>query len=278
MKIYPSLGCYVLKVENLYYDAISMNKLDTYVASESPEFYASCNSSPKYTNVTRDVQYLRGYLHQYEIPNFKFNYYYAGTDITNYCANVAGLTAINYWNKKYDNDLIKTDALLDGNLSYPIKDEIIHTFYDYMNTNWFFGIGGTLPKDCYNGFERFVKEHGYQVERKTNLDYNDIILSIIDGIPIFITSNDYYYASSLPTPSSENGDNVLSITYKRYSGIGQSHTFIGYGYAFYSMYDPNGKGIREELIEVSTGWGDRTYFNFSVSNRYSIAAINVFKE
>ncbi len=294
LKIYPALGHYYLKVDGEYYDAFTMEALDGYVATDAPEFYASCKSSDKKFRVatTREVKYNYGFYYSDEIPDFYTSYSTSITNHSNNCANAAGLIAVNYWNKKYNNDLLKLSkadlsqssiARDKDNIDGAQKAEIMKTFYKYMNTNWFFGTGGTLPNDCYSGFEKLIKEKGYKVSRDKDLSYDEMVSYIQKGIPIFITSIDYYFSAtpnktSLPSVSYMSGDNKLTIAYERSSGLANSHTFVGYGFAYYSLYDNNEKNSEEQLIKVANGWGGSCYFNYTVSNKFSSAAINVFKD
>lgn len=287
--IYPSLGCYYLKINNLYYDALTMEPLNDYFPTKFPEFYASCNSDKKLrVPVSREINYNYGTLIQDEILDFYVEYD-SGDKLyskkSNNCANIAGLVMLNYWNKKYNNNLLNLNQkyLSGRNIGYEKKEELLNIFYDYMNTNWFLGIsGGTLPNDCYNGFEKLIKEYGYNVSRDKDLSYDEMVSYINKGIPIFIVSTDYYFSSNstttkLPTVSSTAGDYNLFISYERSYGIANSHTFVGYGYAYYDLYDSNGNNFKEQLIKVANGWGGCCYFNYSISNKYSSAAINVFK-
>ena len=135
-----------------------------------------------------------------------------------------------------------------------------------------------MPNNGYDGFERLIKEKGYRVNRYTSLNYSQMRVKIAEGIPILFTSTDYYFttASTIPKPKSGTGNFTLTIDYERSYGIENGHTFVGYGYTFYTLIDANGKNNLEELFKVADGWGGTRYFNVTVSKIYSYAAIDVF--
>lgn len=282
--IYPSLGNYIIKNGEYYYDACTENKVN-YNPDKNDLFYAACNKDKEGVPVTRTVNYSVGGLNVCELPNFFYNYSTELTSHKNNCANAAGLIMLNYWNKYYYNDILKLDVacLKDENVwmngTNDPRKEYMEIFYKYMKTNWIFGTGGTLPNNGYDGFERLIKEKGYQVSRKTGLSYSEMKSSIKNNIPVFITSTDYYFSTSttLPSYSSTSGNHTLTMDYERTYGLNNAHTFVGYGYAEYVLLNSNGESINEQLIKVADGWGGTCYFNLNVSNVYSSASITVYK-
>lgn len=199
---------------------------------------------------------------------------------SNNCANVAGVIALNYWNRYYNNTLLylKKEEMRNIN-SYSEKSMSIDTarkymniFYEYMNTNWLFGTwGGTRPEDGYKGFERLIKEKGFRTERHIVSTYKQIKLFIGFDIPVFITSKDYVYGYM----EAENGKQVFygNRTY----GYENAHTFIAYGYSEYKIYDRNGKLSTIELLTMADGWGGSSNLHIAESEIMSAAAIDVFR-
>ncbi len=311
MPIYFSLGYYYVKRDDKLIE-VSTNKasekfISNFDLEQDSIFFGSNKKDKDGVDETINILYKRGYKYSYEIPNFFYNYGTWLTDHSNNCANAAGLILLNHWNKKYNNDLLMLDSSLlnNSNIWYnntkDARKEYMGIFYDYMNTNWLFGIGGTLPLDGYKGFERLIKEKGYQVQRDRNISYAQMRSKISSGIPIMITSIDYYYSNrsnetNLPSVNSTNGTHNLSIDYEHTWGIANAHTFIGYGYTYYSLYHDVEKKVwspvwynpfryitiietehfYEELIKIANGWGTTCYFNYSRSNVFDNAAINVF--
>ena len=102
----------------------------------------------------------------------------------------------------------------------------------------------------------------------------------MQGVPIFITSQDYYFTpngNTLPNVSNIAGNNSFTIDYERTYGIENSHTFVGYGYVEYTLYDKDGKESKIQLVKVASGWGSYRYFNFNISDttKWGMAAIKV---
>lgn len=300
--IYPSLGYYIVKYNNIYYNILSDEKYDSLGLDENDIFYAAGNKDKDGTDYTITEPYIWGFKYSYDIPNFYYNYSTGLTNHSNNCANAAGLILLNYWNKFYNNDLLKETRLTNQNISGDARAYYMGIFYDYMNTNWIFGTGGTLPTDGYSGFERLISEKGYKTTRERNLNYSQIINKISNGIPVIITSTDYYYSNrtntvNLPAVTYVDGDHTLVIDYERTWGIANAHTFIGYGYTYYSLYKDVVEKVwspvwynpfryvdvvtrvnfKEELIKVANGWGGTCYFNYTKSNMYDNAAIGVNK-
>lgn len=286
--IYPSLGCYYIKVDDVYIDAETLEPIADYKPTEEAIFYAACKKDKTNVEETINLFYTVGFLHQYNIEDFFVGYSTSMSDKSNNCANAAGLIMLNYWNKKYDNDILKLDSSLlsySGNISYnstrDARKDYMDKFYDYMHTNWLFGkFGGTLPEKCYDGFERLISENSYQTTTKGIKDYDQVMEFIDAGVPVFITSDDYYFTqkSTLPEGEHPRGSYTLSITYNHSSGLANSHTFVGYGYAYYNLYETGGPNYKQErLIKIADGWGGSRYYNFDRSETFQMAVINVYK-
>lgn len=283
--IYPSLGYYIIKANNQYYNAESMILSEDYTPTETPIFYAANSiGGDKNVPVTRSLAFKNCALGEKEISNFYFNYSTSLTSQThaNVCANAAGLIMLNYWNKKFNNNLLKLstpDINNAGNIAGDARIEYMNLFYDYMNTNgWLLDesaqIGGTHPDDCYAGFERLIREKGYGIIYYKNLNYDEMMSHLQLRRPIFITSTLYNFTEkniTLPIPSSQ----PLTIEYSRTSGLANAHTFVGYGYAYYILDQYDGSVHREELIKIADGWGGTRYFNYTISGVMSCAAVYV---
>lgn len=282
--IYPSLGYYYTKINGRYYDAETMEEVDFKPTAE-PTFYAACGKSD-FDIVNKTTKYIRSYKVSNDLSDF-YSYYHDGLGSgKNNCANVAGVIALNYWNKYFNNDLLKLSSDKrdnKGNIDWQDANKTaghyMSVFYDYMKTNWFLGTGGTLPNNCYNGFERLIKENGYKVDRKTDLTYAEMRDKIDAGIPIFITSKDYYFTtlSNLPAVQDEEGNYETTITYEHHKGLGGAHTFVGFGYVTMHYYITSGTVSMSSFLHVADGWGGSRYFNVGLSKITSSAAIGVYK-
>lgn len=154
-----------------------------------------------------------------------------------------------------------------------------------MKTNKFWGYGGTLPSDCFDGFTKMITENGYVARKDTVTTFEDIKYQINRGVPVFIVSQDYYFtyrysdrsAIPLPTVSSTQGDYTLTIDYTETYGLVNAHTFVGFGFAEYTLYDSNGYDTKIHLVKIADGWNGERYFNFDISDTTSLgmAAIRV---
>lgn len=286
--IYPSLGYYYTKINGRYYDAETMEEVDFKPTAE-PTFYAACGSKGKQDFIEKKIQYNKSLSRENEIENFCYAYYSEGTGKDDNCANVAGVVALNYWNKYYNNQLLNLSgsSLSNGNIAYIWGDkdcaavEYMNIFYSYMKTNWFFGTGGTLPSNCYKGFEKLIAEKGYKTTRIGCKQYSEMRECIDNGIPIFITSKDYYFTAgsnmrTLPSQEVNEGDYSNTFYYWRHYGVGAEHTFIGYGYKYYNYY-VNGSIQMSAFVKVADGGFDTCYFNYSLSNVMDAVGIKVYK-
>lgn len=289
--VYPSLGYYFIKTDGKYYDAETMEQLVDYKPTDEPTFYAACSNKNESEFVPKEITYTRSIAEIDEISDFYFEYSVRDSIShkvnANNCSNVAGVVALNYWNKYYNNDLLKLSAeeLLNNNISVQkVKSAAgvyMDIFYDYMNTNWFFGTGGTLPKDCYKGFERLIAEKGYKTERIQCNKYYEMQENIQKGYPVFITSKDYYFTTGatgtvLPEVQPEKGNYTSTFYYNRHHGISSAHTFIGYGYHLYNFIVNNAIEFGR-FVKVADGWGTTCYFNYDLSKVTDAVAIRVYK-
>ena len=278
MYIYPAIGYYIIKQNGQYYNAENMGAF-TFTATEDPIFYAACGGDYR-VPYTRTIPFRYSGLYEYAIPDFHCNYSTSLTSNTNpnNCANAAGVIMLNYWNKKYDNNILNLDAseMINGNMNDSAAIQYMNIFYDYMNTNWIFGTGGTLPDDCYNGFKRLIEEKGRTISIEKNLNFDNMMSQLSSGRPIFITSTDYYFTQSTSSPLPVPVDNTsLTINYYHYSGLANAHTFVAYGYSYYHLQFEDGSVQREELLKIADGWGNSRYFNYTISGVYSNAAVVV---
>ena len=291
MFVYPSLGYYFVKTDGKYYDAETMEEIIDYIPTEEPAFYAACSNKNDREIVTKKITYTKSVAKIYTLDDFYFNYRNKDSIIhaldSNNCSNVAGVIALNYWNKIYGNDLLKltADELHEGNISTRgdkcAAGRYMDIFYDYMKTNWFFGTGGTLPSNFYGGFEKLIAEKVYKTQRIKYKEYSQICENISNGYPVFITSKDYYFTTGathteLPEVQPTNGNYTSSFIYERRHGLRSAHTFIGYGYQCYNF--TVNKAIEFGLfVKVADGWGTTCYFNYDLSNITDAVAIVVYK-
>ncbi len=280
MFICPSLGYYIIKKGNNYYDAETMTVLTDYKPAEFPIYSAACGTG-KREDYVKNIECKDFYSLSYEIKDFSCAYSSTVNTHEYNCANVAGVIMLNYWNKYYNNQLLK----IDRDSLYPNGDMNGNTsviygniFYDYMNTNWFFGVGGTIPTDGYKGFEKLIKEKGYKVERKTGLSYYEMRQSIDAGIPVFITCSTYYFADTLPDDQPDKktlGYYNFTVNYIRH--YGSAHTFVGFGYRYFNYHNKSDQLYYELFLKVADGDGAAKYFNFDMSKIKSSASIRVYK-
>lgn len=286
MYIYPAIDSYIVKIEEQYYDAETLLPF-AFTATDEPIFYAA--RSPIYgdhfTPHTRTIPFAKSGLYEYTIPDFYDNYSTSLTSAShpNNCANAAGVIMLNYWNKKSNNKLLNlttTQLTSNDNMTSTAAIEYMNIFYEYMNTNWILGSGGTLPTNCYNGFQRLIEEKGAIIDIVKEISYEEMMSQLKSGRPLFITSVDYYLTddttkenvSSLPIPTDGTS---LTIDYIHSSGYAYGHTVVGYGYAYYQLQLADGTVQREQFIKVADGWGDSRYFNYTISTVYSSAAVFV---
>lgn len=223
-----------------------------------------------------------GLMDEYNLEGMNDLYSTYLTNHDNTCANVAGVIALNYWNKYYDNKLLnlkdeeisKVNSYEYGSMTMDVAREYMEIFYDYMDTNWFFGIGGTSPDDCYKGFERLIREKGAVSGRSQVTTYDEIKSYITKyNIPVFIVSSNFYFGNM---DYFEDADGA-KYTYdgEHTYGLDNSHVFIAYGYAEYAIYNRRGNLTNVQLLEVATGWGYSQYFHIAKSNIMSAAVIRV---
>lgn len=232
--------------------------------------------------VSVDYNYSYGNIEKYEISNFYCAYSTDFSDKKNNCANAAGVIALNYWNANIAKNFLELtyeETLKDGtlNMNEATATKFMNIFYDYMNTNWIFGTGGTLPNNVYGGFKKLLKQYDRETTHYDLHTFEEVKYQVQQGVPVFITSEDYYFTDStyLPSINSSAGDYSFTINYKRWYGIVNSHTFVGYGYAEYTLYDKDGNESKIELVKIADGWGNARYFNYNISNKMSMAAIKV---
>ncbi len=240
--------------------------------------------------VSIDYSYSYGNFDSYEISNFYYEYAANFSDKDNNCANAAGVIMLNYWNA------FKAKNFLELNYDETFKDDkwnmnndtaikFMDLFYDYMNTNWAFGQwGGTLPLKVYGGFKRLVNSYGRETTYLDVSTFEDVKYQVYNANAVFIISKDYYFtgyypishkAKPLPTLNSVQGNNNFTIDYTRWYGIENSHTFVGYGYAEYTLYDKDGNGSKIEFVKIADGWGNTRYFNYNLSNKMSMFAVTI---
>ena len=131
-----------------------------------------------------------------------------------------------------------------------------------MKTNWFLGVGGTLPSDCYDGFTKYINSYGYKTEKETDLNYQRMVSNISDGIPVIIVSQDYYFSSgntdrNLPPIEPGPGNYKFTVEYSHSYGVKNAHTFIG------NRDWQNGKNnyCRQRCQKYKSACGDGNRYN-----------------
>lgn len=202
---------------------------------------------------------------------------------TNNCANVAGVIMLNYWNKVFNNKILCLSRPLgditdSDDMSDYTAGRYMDIFYDYMNTNWFFGAGGTLPNQVINGFTILLNQKGYDVYATPLKYFYEMKEHINNNEPLFITSTDYFFADYVPLGDNDKRHvyNGMSITYRHYDRIVNAHTFVAYGYHYYEThYEAEGAMGVICLLKVANGWGGMSYFNVDDSNMKLCTAIRV---
>ncbi len=292
MYIYPKLDTYYIKTAEGYFDAKTDEVLTDYDPSE---YIGAKGGSANGEIVTNTYNYTFGRLYTYEIPGF-WGYIHSAQGHKNDCANVAGVTMLNYWNHYYDNDLLKETRLNGyGDLNGDAAVYYMNLFYsyDYMKTNQILGIdigiGGTVFKDVTGGFKKLIKEKGYQCEtidyKKSSYKNNCNTLKM--GIPFFVFSEDYYFTvrGELKSDYPQDGrtPQTLTIDYKHYNTIEAKHVFVIYGYGYYDMTaHPTPAAMihyQIEFYKIFDGWGSGSrYFNIVDENSISdISSVKVYK-
>lgn len=287
-------GKYIYVSFDKYYIEYSNGKT-VRLALDGEEFDANPSTGPLKSSLKQGIphtetnSYTMGLLFEKEIPNFYYKYTTSLSAKSNNCANAAGVIALNFWNNYHANGLLKLSSsqLISGsyNMNNPTATQYMDTFYSYMKTNKFWGYGGTLPSDCFDGFTKMITENGYVARKDTVTTFEDIKYQINRGVPVFIVSQDYYFtyrysdrsAIPLPTVSSTQGDYTLTIDYTETYGLVNAHTFVGFGFAEYTLYDSNGYDTKIHLVKIADGWNGERYFNFDISDTTSLgmAAIRV---
>lgn len=279
--IYGSFDNYLVEQNNG--DIVKLTADDGVSAMSAPMKSKDKDGVP----VSIDYSYSYGNVERYEINNFYYSYSTSlCSDKKNNCANATGVIALNYWNAHDGRNFLnlttdETKGIYDLNMKDDTARKYMNIFYDYMNTNWAFGQwGGTLPDNVYKGFKRLVNEKGRETIQFDVSSFDDIKYQVEQGVPVFFTSEDYYFTPNgftLPTVSNIAGNNSLTIDYERTYGIENSHTFVGYGYVEFTLFDNDGKESKIQLVKVASGWGSYRYFNFNISDteKWGMAAIYV---
>ncbi len=296
---YPSIGVYIKKYNNNYYNA------DTWENVDVSEIYTeNFNAAGLIVKDGVENVFVQEYKNGYKfgekdikINGKDFRYQYS-TDICsekdNNCANAAGLIMLNYYNQRTRNQLLKlplgnlyggtvfdSDSLMcDGYMydnngrNYP--REFMLTFYDYMNTGAF----GTMPSNMYDGFERLISEKGYNTIFQKNLSWNDIVKKIDSGVPIFITCMDYYFTvpgEALPKVQGIEGNSLFTYTLnlRHWSGLSNAHAFVAYGYSEYILFDAAGDPIPLQFLKIADGWGRTRYYVYTFGDNYRVTSAQV---
>lgn len=184
--------------------------------------------------------------------------YNLNNDITNGCANTAGVNILNYYDRYYD-ELIPdyTSGFMSGNkyIYYGMgtgtekKQAVINTLYSYMKTN---SVGaGTTQNDFKSGLTRYVNEKNRQISYNSILtnsafDLNKFITQINNGKIVIL------YLSGFNFCAITNSGNTATITKIIHANSG--HIEIAYGYQKFDYYDANGALITSKIcLYVASG-------------------------
>lgn len=305
MYIYPKLDTYYIKTAEGYFDA----KTDELLVDYNPNDYIGAKGgSANGEIVTKTYNYTFGGLYTYEIPGF-WGYTHSPQGHDNDCANVAGVTMLNYWNHYYDNDLLKETRLngygdLDGDAALDYMN--LFYSYDYMKTNQYLGldigIGGTWFRDVKGGFKKLINEKSYQCQMIDFKDstYKNNVNALKLGMPFFVQSSDYYFTANddlkrFAETDEERKDkfdrylqqdgrtpHTFSIAHNHYNTTKMIHVFVIFGYGYYDLtaHPTPAESVKYQIkfYKIFDGWDSTPrYFNIDESIIDYICSVKVYK-
>ncbi len=298
MYIYPKLDTYYIKTAEGYFDAKTDEVLTDYDPSE---YIGAKGGSANGETVTKTYNYTFGRLYTYEIPGF-WGYIHSAQGHKNDCANVAGVTMLNYWNHYYDNDLLKETRLNGyGDLNGDAAVYYMNVFYDYMYTNLLFNTGTTFS-GLQNGFKRLIREKGYQCQMIDfkNSTYENNVNALKLGMPFFVQSSDYYFTANYDLKKFAETDeekkdqynrylqqdgrtpHTFSIEHRHYNTIEMIHVFVIFGYGYYDITAHPTPAVSTKyqikFYKIFDGWDSTPrYFNIDESVVNNICSVKVYK-
>ena len=276
----PKLDTYYIKTTEGYFDA----KTDELLIDYDPSNYvrARVNKTDS-EDVTKHYDYYFGGFSSYEIPHF---YSYSNyTEEENVCANVAGTIMLNFWNKVNNNGIVNERNLdYQGNFTDEAATNYEKAFYTYMKTGTF----GTTPKNCAEGFKKFVTDWGHNCDiiNLSDSTYENSIGWLKKNVPFFVTAKNYYFTSGnskyledVSLPQTGRDPQILKIEYSYYEGLSQTHCFVTIGYGYYYLTNIiNNTTINKYNInfyKILDGWGQMRYFNIADSETIAVYGIKV---
>ncbi len=298
MYIYPKLDTYYIKTAEGYFDA----KSDELLVDYNPNDYIGAKGgSANGEIVTKTYNYTFGGLYTYEIPEF-WGYIHSAQGHNNDCANVAGVTMLNYWNHYYDNNLLKETRLNGyGDLNGDAAVYYMNVFYDYMNTNFWFNMG-TLFSDLQKGFKRLIQEKSYQCQMIDFKDstYKNNVNALKLRMPFFVQSSDYYFTANddlkrFAETDEERKDkfdrylqqdgrtpHTFSIAHNHYNTTKMIHVFVIFGYGYYDLTAHPTPAVSTKyqirFYKIFDGWDSTPrYFNIDESVINNICSVKVYK-
>ncbi len=303
MYIYPKLDTYYIKTAEGYFDA----KTDEVLTDYNPnDYFGAKGGSANGEAVTKTYNYTFGRLYTYEIPGF-WGYTHSAQGHKNDCANVAGVTMLNYWNNYFDNDLLNETRLNGyGDLNGDAALDYMHVFYDYMKTNQYLGIdlgiGGTRFGKLKSGFEKLIKEKGYRCQMIDfiNSTYENNVNALKIGMPFFVQSSDYYFTANnnlkrFAETDEEKEDrfnrylqqdgrtpHTFSIEHRHYNTTEMIHVFVIFGYGYYDMTAHPTPAVSTKyqirFYKIFDGWDSTPrYFNIDESVIDDMCSVKVYK-
>lgn len=251
---FPSLNSYVV---------VNNGKINTYDYKGNLLSDINLNRAIIEGNVNKEFATINtsNYVKKESIKKDYDSFYYMSNNVhpelTNYCANIAGVEMLDYRNYKFNNRLLnlRSSDLDNGHISRNKSYDYIKMFYNKMNTNgWLIpnsNVGGTHPANAVVAFREYIKQLGFECNVRQLYKVQDYETEINDNSLLFLTTFD---GSFLPYKSGFFDKNILSFNYDRYSGIGFVHAFVGFGVTSYKdkeFIKPN-----EEFLHIANGWSN----------------------
>lgn len=127
-----------------------------------------------------------------------------------------------------------------GNFTDEAATNYEKAFYTYMKTGTF----GTTPKNCAEGFKKYVTDWGHNCDiiNLSDSTYENSIGWLKKNVPFFVTAKNYYFTSGnskyledVSLPQTGRDPQILKIEYSYYEGLSQTHCFVTIGYGYYYL-------------------------------------------
>ncbi len=195
------------------------------------------------------------YATKARIEEFKFQwqvpiYFKLGENTS--CANVAGATAIGYYDRLYENLVPNYTAYhqLGAAIIYksggPEVQTVMESLYKSMGTD--VGGAGTTFEGFQNGMKTYVQGQGYtyQTEDLGSLNFEKYKAAVDSGKPVALFLDNF----SLETQGADNG----SVATINSDYCNTPHVVIAYGYRVDTYYNSSNQIIAERTyLNVATG-------------------------